>query len=192
MNRLNADRHSRTTRGFTMFEALVALAILGLLLGIGLPSLDRLIARTVAGTNAHLLYTTYQFARNEAVKSGKTVTICGSDDGAACRRAWSKYLLVFFDADKDQTATASELVRRVELNNSRGHYVTRVGTHARHVNLKYNGRSSRSGRLIYCDSKSPSFSRQVVFNIPGRPYFGRHPDKDGHMYDSNGTKIDCG
>ena len=71
-------------RGFTLLELLITLAIAGIVLAIGVPALREMLwqNRLTAHTNEFL--TALAFARSEAIKRGRRVTLCKSSDGANC------------------------------------------------------------------------------------------------------------
>lgn len=72
----SAARHS--IKGFTLVEVMVAIAVLGVLMTIGIPSLVNFIrdTRVSSGTNEFLGAVT--LARSEAIKRNRLVTICRS------------------------------------------------------------------------------------------------------------------
>ncbi|MDY6946467.1 MAG: GspH/FimT family pseudopilin [Pseudomonadota bacterium] len=90
--------------GFTVLELMITVAVLGILLGIGVPSFQGIIRQNrIAGQTNELLAAT-AMARSEAVKRGSTVTICpatSSADGDAntCSgtTAWGNGWIIFSD-----------------------------------------------------------------------------------------------
>lgn len=63
-------------RGFTLAELLVVLTVLGILLGIGIPSFRSLLEQNRATSAANQLQASLQFARSTAIAQGRPVTIC--------------------------------------------------------------------------------------------------------------------
>ncbi|MGB5729503.1 MAG: GspH/FimT family pseudopilin, partial [Thiogranum sp.] len=66
------------TRGFTLVELLSTLAVAGILLTVGVPSMQDLIRnnRLTAATN--LFVSSLNIARSEAIKQGRNATVCVS------------------------------------------------------------------------------------------------------------------
>jgi type IV fimbrial biogenesis protein FimT len=66
-------------RGFTLLELMVAIAVLGVLLGIGVPAFTEAIRnnRTVAVTND--LVSALNTARNEAIDRGLPISVCAAN-----------------------------------------------------------------------------------------------------------------
>lgn len=87
------------TSGFTLLELMVAIAILAILLGIGIPSFADAMRRNRVANATNSLTGAIALARSEAVKRGVPVTICGSNDQAKCADDddWSGGMIVFDD-----------------------------------------------------------------------------------------------
>jgi type IV fimbrial biogenesis protein FimT len=93
---------AKSSQGFTLLELMVAVTLLGVLLGIGIPSFNETIRnnRTVAQTNEFI--TALNLARSEASKRGLPVAICAANAAqTACASAtannWTNGWLVFTD-----------------------------------------------------------------------------------------------
>ena len=112
----------RSGRGFTLIELMVTIAVAAILTAIAVPSLGELIRNNRLAAAGNELVTALQLARAEAVRRGRPVSICSTDDGSSCvsstsgweRRRW----LVFQDAASSGAPVASgsgfELVRVFE------------------------------------------------------------------------------
>ncbi len=84
---------------FTLIELMVTLAVLAIVIGVAIPSFTKQITNSRSLTVGNDLVTALNFARQEAVKRGKRVSICPSTDGATCLTSgdWAKGWLVFED-----------------------------------------------------------------------------------------------
>ncbi len=97
----------RTNTGFSLMELMVAITVLGILLGFAVPSF-REFTRSNRVTAVHNdLTTAFTVARSEALKRSQPVSICASTDGESCatNEDWSGGWIVFTDA----TGTAGEV-----------------------------------------------------------------------------------
>ncbi|MES2673270.1 MAG: GspH/FimT family pseudopilin [Pseudomonadota bacterium] len=85
--------------GFTLIELMVTLAVLAIVIAVGIPSFSRQINNNRSLTLGNDLVAALNFARLEAVKRGKRVSICPSTDGATCLTSadWAKGWMVFED-----------------------------------------------------------------------------------------------
>lgn len=87
--------------GFTLTELMITLAIVGVLLMVGVPSLKTFVQgnQLIASTNE--LLSALHIARSEAIKLNSRVSICDSSDGKTCALTgdWSNGWIVFVDFD---------------------------------------------------------------------------------------------
>ncbi len=109
-------RRCAPSRGFTLLEILTTMAIAAILLAIGIPSFQYVTnANRVTGEINGLLGD-LQFARAEAVKEGRTVTVCTSTDGASCAgsTSWAGGWIVFSDPTNIGHVDNGETILRVQ------------------------------------------------------------------------------
>ena len=89
--------------GFTVLELMIAVAVLGILLGIGVPSFQGMVRQNRLATQTNEFLAAAAMARSEAVKRGTTVTICPADPANAnsCSGtdAWGNGWIVFADEE---------------------------------------------------------------------------------------------
>lgn len=101
-------------KGYTLIELLTTLTVAALLLAVGVPSFNSIIATNRAATNHNTLITALSSARTEAIKRGIPVTVCTSDPtvpGNAgqvmCTDSdWGSGYIVIVDEDVDYQVNA--------------------------------------------------------------------------------------
>lgn len=95
-------------KGFSLIEMMVVIALLGIFVGIGIPSFTGMVNNNRSVALANELMVSLNSARAEAVKRGKKVSVCPSTDGSSCAgaTAWATGWIVFVDtAASDLTAS---------------------------------------------------------------------------------------
>lgn len=65
----------RRERGFTLIELLMVMVVLGIMMGIGIPSFKNFIANQRVRSASYELSTSLLFARSEAIKRNASVTV---------------------------------------------------------------------------------------------------------------------
>src|ERR1700760_1109011 len=75
--------------GFTLLEVLMTIAVAAILMGIAIPSFRYITNANRIASELNGLLGDLQFARSEAIKEGRTVTVCQSGDGATCTNSTS-------------------------------------------------------------------------------------------------------
>lgn len=86
--------------GFTLLELMATVAILGILLGIGVPAFREILTANRMTSVANSMVTAFTLARGEAQKRGIPVTLCAANaeqDACADTAAWNDGWLVFTD-----------------------------------------------------------------------------------------------
>lgn len=96
---------ARFTRGFTIIELMVTVAVLGVLSAIAAPSFTPLLERWQVRQVSEELQSTLYFARSEAVKRGGEISILRIEEQEDCTtsetNSWNCGWVVFHDKNND-------------------------------------------------------------------------------------------
>jgi type IV fimbrial biogenesis protein FimT len=100
-----------------MIELLTVVSIVGILLGIGVPSFRYVTTSNRVSAEVNALLSDMQFARSEAVKQGQMVTVCPSTNQNQCdanSTTWQNGWIVFSDINGNQqvATAATDILRR--------------------------------------------------------------------------------
>jgi prepilin-type N-terminal cleavage/methylation domain len=103
-------------RGVTLIELMVALSVAAILLSIAIPNFKETIIRNRLNTITNDFIGAINFARSEAIKLGRSVTLCKSNDGSTCSTTntvfWDQGIIAFSDLDADGTIDSGETILR--------------------------------------------------------------------------------
>ena len=97
--------------GFTLYELLITVLIVGVILAMGIPNLRQFTQNSRMTGAANDLNSAFHLARSEASRAKATITICASnnsmDADANCGGTWNDGYIVFLDAP----AVAGDIAR---------------------------------------------------------------------------------
>jgi len=100
--------------GFTIIEAVVTIAILGILTAIAVPSMTALMASNRLSSSANETLSAMMLARSEALRTARQVVVCKSGDSSSCSAgaSWADGWIVFVDEDANGACNGTETVLR--------------------------------------------------------------------------------
>jgi prepilin-type N-terminal cleavage/methylation domain-containing protein len=105
----------RRQQGFTLYELMITLMVVGIILSFGIPNLRSFTLNSRITGTANDLHAAFMMARTEAAHAKTNVTICASADpmGAAnCGGTWDQGYVVFINDNADQVRDAGEAILR--------------------------------------------------------------------------------
>lgn len=171
--------------GFTLIELLITLVVLAVVLSLATPSFNVMIANNSSTSLASELTSAVNFARSEAVKRVKRVTVCPSSNGTSCLTSsdWAKGWLVFVDkAGTDSAALEVETVLKYwdKLNSKTVVSLKRgalppIGTNVSYLRFNAQGMLARAGASdteprffdMYINGCKGESARRILIGLAG-------------------------
>ncbi|MBI3773515.1 MAG: GspH/FimT family pseudopilin [Gammaproteobacteria bacterium] len=178
MNRRFATRNLLRISGFTLIELMITLAVTAILVTIGVPAMQQLIAGNRLTVETNDLITDLNLTRSEAIRSGQPATICKSSNGQNCESNtdWHQGWIVFRDIDGNHQLNNDETIVRHHgpLTQNTTINLKKSGVSTDHVLFEADGKpNGQNGSFYLCNSAGIT---RVAFTAPGR--IRTEPSKD--------------
>ena len=181
----------RAQPGFTLLELMVVLAIAGLLMAIGIPSMRDFVRNSRITSAANDVMAGLHFTRSEAIKRRMPVTLCTStsavtDPNPTC--AASAFLtgwIAFVDTNQSGQRDAGEVVL-LQHEPMNADITARSSVNPLQVTYLLNGfaLNPNAARLVLCDERGNtpsggelSAARGILVSVTGRPGVTRDVDE---------------
>lgn len=158
----------RRARGFTLVEAMVTLAVAGILTAVAAPGLNRFMLNNQRTTVVNDLVMSVQLARSEAVRRGQRVAVCAANaDGDACTESldWTGGWMVYaITADGDEILRSFPAVENLDITSN-----TAVFIYPPPLNAPADPADANLSQWTVSDSRGAKERRYVDILPSGRP-----------------------
>lgn len=178
--------------GFSLVDAMLALAVVALLVTIAIPNLRAQMIKSNLSEQVRDLYGSLSFAQSEAIKRGGTVTLCKSGDGLACGGdgvSWNQGWILFADRDgdgvRDLAGNSPEVLLRtypaIAANTS-------LSTGVNYISFDRTGLANKSGTLVFCADGDRHTARALILGRT-KMRIAHDGNRDGIPEKDDGTPI---
>jgi type IV fimbrial biogenesis protein FimT len=168
-------------RGYSLYELIMTLTLVGLILTLGLPSFGSLVADKRLRVESDALFHAVHLARKSSIVRRHVVSLCPSVDGQSCSPGydWSTGWILFVNADRDDPPQVDEnetVINRHSVDERVQILANRRGFTLRSTQLR-----ATNGTLVICDRAGRGEPRALVVSYTGRPRVARS-DSRGNAY----------
>ena len=159
---------STCQRGLTLIELIIVLAILSVLFHLAAPSFQNIGANSRMTSHINTMVSSFNYARNEAVKRHHNVVICPNDDGSCARQPhWHNGWLMFIDENFNREIDMGEEIIYVET--AKNNIEITSSRYRRRVVFRSLGFSPGSNAsYIFCDHRGSTNARAIILSNSGR------------------------
>lgn len=193
----------RASKGFTLLELMVVLAIAGVLMAVGIPAMGDFIRNSRITSAANDVMAALHFTRSESIKRRQPVTLCTSasavtDANPAC--AASAVLtgwIVFVDLNQSGQRDAGELVL-LQHEPMDAQITARSSVNPFQVTYLLNGfaLNPNAAQLVLCDERGNvpssgelSAARGILVSVTGRAGVTRDRGEIQTLVDAIGVDV---
>lgn len=168
-------------RGYSLYELVMTLTLVGLVLTLGLPSFGSLVADKRLRVEADALFHAVHLARKSSIVRRHVVSLCPSIDGQSCNPGhdWSDGWIMFVNVDRDdppQVGANETILKRHSVDERVRILANRQGFTLRSTQLR-----ATNGTFVICDRAGRAQARALVVSYTGRPRVAR-ADSRGNDY----------
>jgi len=156
--------------GFTLVELILTVAIIGIVLGIGLPSFQSMIINNRLTAQANSLVGALNLARSESIKRNKLVVV--GKTGTNWKDGWE----VFQDLNADGSSAGEEVFQTYEAISSNDLSFSISDP----IAYRPDGRSKVSGDFYLCSPSVEAKFKRIHISTSGRI----HTENQGTVTDS--------
>ena len=189
-------------KGLTLVELLVAIALVGAVLGIGLPSFQSMMQSSRMTGDYNSLNASLNFARSEAIKRASAVSLCARATENSCGEDWSRGWLVFDDAGATQgfidaeesvlkSVTREDTTLTIE---NRARLNTGAATPVARPFIQFRPRGTANwlgaGYFLLCDESGTDGARVANISLAGSIRRGRE-DASGNLLNAFNEAATC-
>lgn len=182
------------SKGFTITELLIGIAIIGILTAVAGPSLSQFMVQSKVDNEVSEIHRLLLAARNSAINSGRNVTICPLN-GTACTTNWQNEISVFVNNDNTLANNSSYVSANEELIKVKGRITTgdTLKFSQNIIIFSPTGRLASGGNsnFSYCPKDNADLSRGVEISLSGRVYATSDTNNDGKDNNRDGTTVSC-
>jgi type IV fimbrial biogenesis protein FimT len=183
-------RNTRFERGMTLLEMLVALAVVGIVLTVVAPNVQKILSKNRTTAEINELSAVIQFARYTAIDQSGTAIVCPSTNFAGCGTDWNQPKIVFIDNNGNNTRDTTEpllmTTTKIAGNN------TMTGPNGV-IAFYDSGAANGSASVKICpNSNDDKLARAININAQGRVRISIDSNDNDIFEDTDGNELSCG
>lgn len=180
--------------GFTLIELMITLAVAVVVLTLAAPAFRDIVIRNRVAAEINPLVATLNQGRSEAIKRGRSVTLCNSSNGTSCTGSWPAGWILFEDSDADGTLDPGETAIKVSNGFTSSSDTLTYTAASTYVRFRSNGFSQEAGSFKLCESGAVAkYARALYISTTGRIRLSSDTNSNGVHDDglASPTELSC-
>lgn len=176
-------------QGFTLVEALTTTALLAIVAGLAVPAFEHMTLSSQRSSAAQQVRSLLAHARSNAVTRQQTVSLCASQDGQNCARINARFFLMFSDDNLNNTADASEIIRKEPVVAGPRYEITASSLDS--FRFRSDGTATSYGNVVLCPAANNRYAAKLIINRMGRVRSARDTNGDGLIEGTGSAPLAC-
>ncbi len=181
--------------GFTIFDALLSLLIVGLISMIAAPSFKHLLMVHQSHKVQSQIIQALSFARANALTAQETTTLCPATNSIMCGNEWKNGILVFNDINASGAIDHEAEKVLFSVPPAAHEYSLKWAAFGNRPYLRYTPlghTQNQNGTFIYCPiTKDAIYANTIIINRTGRIRKGQDKNRNGIIERANGEDVTC-
>lgn len=164
-----------TSCGFTLIEALIALAVVSALICAAVPAWSNAREATCSGAAQAALVESVLGAVRHSALTGSEVVLCPGDEAGGCRSSidWSQGWIAYADIDGDRTRDGNETLLKTTVSLGGKVHLRSTTGRTRLVFQPNGGNAGSNVTFTLCDGRGPEQAVALVLANDGRLHSGK-------------------
>ncbi|MEM7303996.1 MAG: GspH/FimT family pseudopilin [Pseudomonadota bacterium] len=186
--------HTANCKGFTIIELMIALALVGVFITMGVPAFSGLMERNQLTTGINTFVSSLSIARSEAIKRNQRVSLCASNDGEQCAdTGYENGWIVYVDSNQSDSLDDDDEIIWVNSNLSTNFTLRATSALSNQITYMPTGRigASTEGNVKLCKDNDISKARMLIMIRTGRVQLANHNDDGVPMDNSDNLISNC-
>ncbi|WP_456372117.1 GspH/FimT family protein [Thiolapillus sp.] len=159
-------------QGISLIEAIIAIAVAGILSALAIPSFNHLRASSAMAGSVNLFLAQLHLARSTAVTRERHITLCPASSPSTCdddHKAWKNGYLIFEDSNKNHERDTDEQIISYEEKAGAAIRIFSSSQSRNRISFLPLGRAWLSNTTVrFCHPDHPDLNRAIIVSNNGR------------------------
>lgn len=178
-----------SSRGFTLMEMLIAIALSSVILGLITPSAKRIIDKHRISADINHTSALIRYARTLSISQVETIKLCPAHNHSVCDSDWKLPIIVFVDTNNNNVRDADEPLLAAGKALDKQHKMKGPKSA---IKFFENGTNASPASLTLCPiSNDNTLARAIYISLQGRTRLSKDHNNDGIHERIENTNLNC-